>query len=161
MFLNSQAFGMALLRHWIFKWIFCKILPTQTLRNVYTRFQNFYSFCTLQILHGIPLGREKKDFSKDDLGISPKTRIQAAVKNLKWGWNSLKTLCYVEGSLHDILWLSNWTLSDTPSNFIFTIFSKVYHTLGHTSTSLVALKNKPRPPEAPLGILNNPGVTAK
>ena len=79
---NSQAFGMALLRHWTFKRILYKILPTQNLRvkNVYTRFQDFYSFCTLQILHGLPLGRENNDLSQADLGILSKNRIQADVK---------------------------------------------------------------------------------
>ena len=49
-------------------------------RNVYTRFQDFYSFCTLQILHGKPLGREKSDVSWADSEISPKNPLQATVK---------------------------------------------------------------------------------
>ena len=39
-----------------------------------------------------------------------------------------------------------------PSNFIFTIFSKVYHTFGHTRTYFVAINNKPRPPGAGMGM---------
>ena len=59
--------------------------PNSSKKNVYTRFKDFYSFCTLQILHRKPLGREKNDFSYADKGISPKDRIQAAVKILSDG----------------------------------------------------------------------------
>ena len=31
-----------------------------------------------------------------------------------------------------------------PSDFIFTIFSKVYHTFGHTRTSFAGLTDNPR-----------------
>ena len=47
---------MAFLRHWTFNRIMCKILPFP---NFHTRFQDFYSFCSLRISQGQPLGREK------------------------------------------------------------------------------------------------------
>ena len=49
-------------------------------QNVYTRFRDFKSFCTLKFLHQELFSREKNDFSRPDLGIAPKDRIQAAVK---------------------------------------------------------------------------------
>ena len=82
--LNSQAFGRALGRPSGFQ---ADILqnftyPNSSNQNVYTRFEHFYSFGALQILHEKPLNREKNDFLKADLGISPKNRIQVAVKIL-------------------------------------------------------------------------------
>ena len=56
--------------------------PNSSSQNVYTRFEHFYSFGALQILHGKP---RKNDFLKADLGISPKNRIQAALKFLNNG----------------------------------------------------------------------------
>jgi hypothetical protein len=79
---NSQAFGRALGRPSGFQ---ADIVQNFTYlnsssQNVYTRFEHFYSFGALQILHGRPLNREKNDFSKADFGISSKNRLQAAVK---------------------------------------------------------------------------------
>ena len=59
--------------------------PNFSSENIYTRFEHFYSFGALQILHEKPLNREKNDFPKADLGILPKNRIQAAVKTLNDG----------------------------------------------------------------------------
>ena len=80
--LNSQAFGRALGRPSGFQADIVQnfTYPNSSSQNVYTRFEHIYSLGALQILHGKPLNREKNDFSKVDLGISPKNRIQAAVK---------------------------------------------------------------------------------
>ena len=79
--LNSQAFGRAQ-TPLDFKANIVQNLPypNSSSQDVYTYFRDFYNFCSLQILHGKPLSREKNDFSKADLEISPKNRIQAAVK---------------------------------------------------------------------------------
>ena len=67
--------------------------------NFHTRFQDFYSFCTFQTLHGKSLGREKNDFSLADSGISPKNRIQAAVKILNDGEIVWKLYVMLKGPL--------------------------------------------------------------
>ena len=82
--INSQAFGRALgcpsgfqadiERNFTY--------PNSSGQNVYTGFEHFYSFGALQILNGKALKREKNNFSKADMGISPENRIQAAVKIL-------------------------------------------------------------------------------
>ena len=79
---NSQAFGRALGRPSGFQADIVQnfTYPNSSSQNVNTRFEHFYSFGALQILHGKPLNIEKNDFSEADLGISPKNRIQAAVK---------------------------------------------------------------------------------
>ena len=85
--LNSQAFGRALGRPSGFQADIVQnfTYPNSSSQNVYTRFEHFYSFVALQILHRKPLNREKNDFSKADLGILSKNRIQAAVKILNEG----------------------------------------------------------------------------
>ena len=71
-------------------------------QNVYTHFEHFYSFGALQILHGKPFNREKNDFSKADLGISPKNRIQAAVKILNDGEILWKLYVIFKGAFQNI-----------------------------------------------------------
>ena len=85
--INSQAVGRALGRPSGFQADIVQnfTYPNSSSQNVYTRFEHFYSFVALQILHRKPLNREKNDFSKADLGILPKNRIQAAVKILNDG----------------------------------------------------------------------------
>ena len=87
MLINSQAFGRALGRPSGFQADIVQnfTYPNSSSQNVYTRFEHFYSFGALQILHGKPLNREKNDFSKADLWISPINRIKAAVKILNDG----------------------------------------------------------------------------
>ena len=69
--LYSQAFGRALGRPSGFQADIVQnfTYPNSSSQNVYTRFEHFYSFVALQILHRKPLNREKNDFSKADLGI--------------------------------------------------------------------------------------------
>ena len=97
--LNSQAVGRALGRPSGFQTDIVQnfTYPNSSSQNVYSRFEHFNSFGALQISHRKPLNREKNDFSKADLGISPKNRIQAAVKILNDGEILLKLYVIFKG----------------------------------------------------------------
>ena len=79
--INPQAFGMALLRHWIFKRILCKILPTQILRikKFISVFKTFTTFVFCRFCTKNPWA-EKKWFLKGRFGNFPRNPIQAVVK---------------------------------------------------------------------------------
>ena len=82
LYFNSHACGMALIRHLIFNRILCQILGTKSLRvkMVIPIFKTFTTFVLFRFCMENRWAEKKNDFSQAEFGISPKNRIQAAVK---------------------------------------------------------------------------------
>ena len=79
---NSYAFGTTPRSHLTFKTFFGNFYNAQSLRPkmiILTK-KSFHCLCTLQITKKIYFDREKIHFSLAILQISPKNRIQAAIK---------------------------------------------------------------------------------
>ena len=136
--------------------------PISSRQNVHTRRQDFYSFCTFQILQGKPLVREKIRLLTRRFGHFARKSNSTGCKNLKRRLNARKTLSNVEGALEIMERLSDCTFlirPRIPSSFIFTIISKVYHTFRHVRTFFYDLKTNGDHQENRKEILDIPGET--